>query len=126
MKDARHPHPEGSQAEYAKLNDSPLGGSFPGALPNRASSSAEIYLQSETLGAFMRRRSVNRPFTKPGAMRRITSPSSFEQIVKELNISHGEYRRSLELKEWVRRNKDDKYVPTEVLKVFGFQVESDS
>jgi hypothetical protein len=74
----------------------------------------------------MRGRSVNRHFTKPGAMRRITSPSSFEQIVKELNISPGEYRSSFELKEWVRRNKDDRYVPTEVLKVFGFRVDSDS
>jgi hypothetical protein len=69
------------------------------------------------------RRSVNRNFTKPGAIRPVTPPSSFEQIVKELKISPTEYARSPELKEWVRRNKDDRYVPTEVLKAFGFQVD---
>jgi hypothetical protein len=72
----------------------------------------------------MRRRSVNRNFTKPGTTRSITYPSSFEQVVRALNISPGEYRSSPELKEWVRRNKDDRYVPTEVLKVFGFEVDS--
>ena len=35
-------------------------------------------------------------------------------------------RSSSELREWVRLNKDDRYVPTEVLKEFGFRVESDS
>ena len=70
------------------------------------------------------RRSVNRNFTQPGAIRPSTSPpSSFEQIVSALNISPEEYRSSPELKEWVRRNKDDRYVPTEVLKVFGFRVD---
>jgi hypothetical protein len=73
----------------------------------------------------MRRRSVNRNFTKPGTTRSITYPSSFEQVVRGLKISPGEYRGSLELKEWVRRNKNDRYVPTEVLKIFGFQVDSD-
>jgi len=73
----------------------------------------------------MRRRSVNRNFTKPGTTRSITYPSSFEQVVRALKISPGEYRGSLELKEWVRRNKNDRYVPTEVLKIFGFQVDSD-
>jgi hypothetical protein len=54
-------------------------------------------------------RSVNRTFTKPETRRSLVStPNSFEQIVKELNISPGEYRRSPELKEWVRRYKDVK------------------
>jgi hypothetical protein len=87
---------------------------------------SEKYAKSRDVEVRMRRRSVNRHFTKPGAMRRITSPSSFEQIVKELNISPEDYRSSPELREWVRLNKDDRYVPTEVLKVFGFRVESDS
>jgi hypothetical protein len=82
-----------------------------------------IYLESDMLGCIVRR-SVNRNFTKPGSIRPVTSPSSFEQLVKELNISPAEYRSSSELKEWVRRNKDDRYVPTEVLKAFGFRVDS--
>jgi hypothetical protein len=73
----------------------------------------------------VRRRSVNRNFTKPGTTQSITYPSSFEQVVRALNISPGEYRGSLELKEWVRRNKDHRYVPTEVLRVFGFRVDGD-
>jgi len=52
------------------------------------------------------------------------SPSSFERIVRSLKISPEEYRSSPELKEWVRRNKDQRYVPTDLLKVFGFQVDS--
>ncbi len=70
-------------------------------------------------------RTVNRNFTKPGAILPIVfSPSSFERIVRSLKISPEEYRSSPELKEWVRRNKDHRYVPTDLLKVFGFQVDS--
>jgi hypothetical protein len=51
-------------------------------------------------------------------------PSSFERMVATLKISPKEYRSSPKLKEWVRRNKDHKYVPTELLQVFGFQVDT--
>jgi hypothetical protein len=71
------------------------------------------------------RRYVNRAFTKPETREPpIPSPSSFEQIVKELRILPAEYHGSPELKEWVRQNKDEKYVPTEVLKMFGFRVDT--
>src|SRR6266700_6595322 len=61
----------------------------------------------------MRRHRINRNFTKPEAIQPlIFFTSSFEQVVKALNISPKEYESSLELKEWVRRNKDHKYVPT--------------
>jgi hypothetical protein len=70
------------------------------------------------------RRSVNRNFTKPGSIRPVAFPNSFEQIVKRAKDFTWEYRKSPELKEWVRRNKDDRYVPTEVLKAFGFRVDS--
>src|ERR1700730_12307844 len=51
------------------------------------------------------RRPVNRNFTKPGAIRPpVSPPSSFERIVRALNISPGEYRSSPELKESVSRN----------------------
>jgi hypothetical protein len=53
------------------------------------------------------------------------NPSSFEQVVKALNISPEEYESSLELKEWVRRNKDHKYVPTGLLEAFGFNVNTE-
>jgi hypothetical protein len=75
----------------------------------------------------MRRRHVNRNFTQPEAIRpMVFSLSSFEQVAKALHISPEEYQDSPELKEWVRRNKDHKYVPTALLKAFGFRVNSES
>ena len=37
--------------------------------------------------------------------------STFEYVVRHLNLSPEEYASSEALKEWVRRNKDHKYVP---------------
>ncbi len=74
----------------------------------------------------MRRHGANRNFTKPEAIKPlVVSPSSFEQVVKALNISPEEYQSSPELREWVRRNKDHKYVPTGLLEVFGFRVNTE-
>jgi len=73
----------------------------------------------------MRRKHLNRSFTKPEAIGPIVFfPSSFERMIATLKISPKEYRSSPKLKEWVRRNKDHKYVHTELLQVFGFQVDT--
>jgi len=62
-----------------------------------------------------------RDFTNPGAHKQvIPSASSFDQVVETLNLSPQQYQGSPELKEWVRRNRNQRYVPTEVLSVFGF------
>ena len=62
-----------------------------------------------------------RDFTHPGAHTQvIPSVSSFDQVVETLNLSPQQYQGSPELKEWVRRNRNQRYVPTEVLSVFGF------
>jgi hypothetical protein len=75
----------------------------------------------------MRPRHVNRNFTKPEAAGpMVFYLSSFEQVVKRLNISPEQYQHSSELKEWVRRNKDHKYVPTSLLETFGFRVNTES
>ena len=71
----------------------------------------------------MRRHHVNRNFTKPGSTPIVVSANSFEQVVKTLNISPEEYRSSPALKEWVRQNKDQRYVPPELLEALGFQVD---
>jgi len=85
--------------------------------------SVSLCSESDALGGNMPR-SVNRTFTKPETRRPpVSIPNSFEQIVKELNISPGEYRSSSELKEWVRRYKDERYVPPELLEAFGFRVD---
>lgn len=47
--------------------------------------------------------------------------NSFEQVVKELGLSPEEYRNSTPLKDWVRRNMDEKYVPSWLLKAWGFE-----
>ena len=60
---------------------------------------------------------------KPAAMNgRPLSESSFERVVDSLKLSPEQYQSSLELREWVLRNKDHKYVPPDLLKAFGFQV----
>jgi hypothetical protein len=66
----------------------------------------------------------NRDFTNPGAYKQIIpSASSFDQVVESLNLSPDQFEGSQALKEWVRRNKNQRYVPTEVLNVFGFEVD---
>jgi hypothetical protein len=50
------------------------------------------------------------------------SESSFEKVVDSLKLSPEQYQSSSELREWVLQNKDHKYVPPDLLKAFGFQV----
>ena len=54
------------------------------------------------------------------------SGSSFERVVVSLKLSPEQYESSTELREWVLQNKDHKYVPPELLKAFGFQVNLES
>ena len=49
--------------------------------------------------------------------------STFEHVVRQLHLSPEEYATSVKLKDWVRRNKDQKYVPTYLLALWGFEVE---
>jgi hypothetical protein len=48
--------------------------------------------------------------------------SSFDRVVDSLKLSPEQYQSSTELREWVLQNKDHKYVPPDLLKAFGFQV----
>jgi len=52
--------------------------------------------------------------------------SSFEEMVKKLHLSPTEYEGSTHLKEWARKNKDQKYVPSKLLQAWGFDVKADS
>ncbi len=49
--------------------------------------------------------------------------SSFERVVQALGLTPEQYVSSTALKEWVRTNKDEKYVPSELLKAWGFTVD---
>jgi len=62
----------------------------------------------------------NQNFTRPEAIEPPSvTASSFEQVVKALNILPEEYESSPELKEWVRQNKDRKYAPPRLLEASG-------
>jgi hypothetical protein len=50
------------------------------------------------------------------------APTSFEEIVRELRLSPADYKHSLQLKEWVQKNKDQKYVPLDLLRAWDFEV----
>jgi hypothetical protein len=41
-------------------------------------------------------------------------------------LSPSEYVASPRLRDWVSRNKDQKYLPSEVLEAFGFEVSTDA
>lgn len=47
--------------------------------------------------------------------------TSFEQMVKDLGLSPEQYESSALLKDWVRRNMDEKYVLSDLLKACGFE-----
>ena len=49
--------------------------------------------------------------------------STFEHVARRLHLSPEKYANSRELKEWVRRNKDHKYVPSQLLVLWGFDVD---
>jgi hypothetical protein len=53
----------------------------------------------------------------------ISGASSFEKMVEALGLRPDQYLSSTALKEWVRSNKDDKYVPSDLLKAWGFNVD---
>ncbi len=46
--------------------------------------------------------------------------TSFDQVVRTLGLSPEQYKDSAVLKEWVRRNKDERYVPSDLLEAWGF------
>ena len=51
--------------------------------------------------------------------------NSFEEIVRKLRLSPEQYVNSVQLKDWVRKNKDQKYVPSELLKAWDFDAPSE-
>jgi hypothetical protein len=55
-----------------------------------------------------------KPDLKPAP---IVAPS-FEEVVKKLRLSPTEYASSVPLKDWVQKNKDQKYVPSDLLKTW--------
>ena len=51
--------------------------------------------------------------------------SAFDSLARSLKLSPEEYEGSIALKDWARQNKDQKYVPLELLRVWGFTVRTE-
>ena len=54
-----------------------------------------------------------------------TGTSSFEEVVKKLRLAPSQYESSIHLREWARKNKDQKYVPSNLLQAWGLNVKAD-
>jgi len=52
-------------------------------------------------------------------------PSTFDETVRRLRLSPDQYETSDALREWARENKDQKYVPLDLLEAWGFIVDSE-
>jgi len=50
--------------------------------------------------------------------------STFEHFVLMLGLAPEEYEDSTVLREWARKNKNDRYVPSELLQAWGFTVDT--
>ncbi len=73
----------------------------------------------------MAKKRGNPNWGKPGAHSGPLSPTSFEEVVRKLRLSPEDYEGSLTLKEWVRKHKDQKYIPDDLLKLWDFEVKGD-
>ena len=73
----------------------------------------------------MAKKRGNPNWGKPDMQAAPVVPTSFEQVVRNLRLSPADYEGSLQLKEWVRKNKDQKYIPDDLLKIWGFEVKGD-
>jgi hypothetical protein len=73
----------------------------------------------------MAKKRGNPNWGKPDIQSAIIVPTSFEEIVKQLRLSPADYEGSVQLKEWARKNKDQKYIPDDLLRSWGFEVKAD-
>jgi len=49
----------------------------------------------------------------------VSSETSFDKMAEALGLAPDQYVHSAALREWVERNKDEKYVPSYLLKAWG-------
>jgi hypothetical protein len=68
----------------------------------------------------MAKRRGNPNWCNPQPLASFVMPSAFEQTVKVFKLSPEQYVDSAALKEWVRANKHNKFVPEQLLEAWGF------
>lgn len=73
----------------------------------------------------MAKRRGNPNWGKPEPAMSGVSVSSFDAMVKSLGLLPDQYANSGPLREWVLKNKDHKYVPLNLLEVWGFKAQSE-
>lgn len=73
----------------------------------------------------MPKRRGNPNFGKPNILVPPSSLSAFDKVVQSLSLSPDQYPHSTALRDWVQKNKDQKYVPPAVLKALGLDVADD-
>lgn len=59
------------------------------------------------------------PYLQPD----VVKPTLFEETVSKLGLAPADFNRSLELRDWVRQNKDQRYVPSALLEQWAFDVQ---
>jgi len=52
-----------------------------------------------------------------------SGPTLFEVTTRNLGLAPSDYQRSYELKQWAIKNKDLRYVPSDLLKSWGLTVD---
>jgi hypothetical protein len=52
-------------------------------------------------------------------------PTSFEQVVSSLGLTPHQYHESTQLKDWVSKNKNSKFVPVDLLQAWGMTVKAE-
>jgi hypothetical protein len=76
---------------------------------------------------YMAKNRGNSNWGRPDAKLEVyNGPSSFEEIVKTLRLAPAEYQHSVQLKDWVQKHKDQKYVPSSLLQAWKMAVRGES
>ena len=74
----------------------------------------------------MKRKRGNPNWGKPDLHSTLpVQPNSFEEVVRKLRLSPEQYAGSVQLKDWVRKNKNQKYVPLDLLEAWNFDAASE-
>lgn len=72
----------------------------------------------------VRKRRGNSNCVRPRALASTPAgASTFEHFVATLGLAPEKFKDSAVLKEWVRKNKDVRYVPSELLQTWGLTVD---
>lgn len=74
----------------------------------------------------MKKRRGNPNWGKPDIYSAVPlQPNSFDEVVRKLRLFPDQYINSVQLKHWVRKNKDQKYVPSDLLEAWDFDTASE-